>query len=88
MAYSPDLNPKEHVWDMFCRRIADRQPSATCLPDLRRAFLDEWCNSPQDEIDNLILSMPRHYDERSGRPNTATTDESITKVPQRVLDDY
>ncbi|PRD22012.1 UNVERIFIED_CONTAM: hypothetical protein NCL1_50244 [Trichonephila clavipes] len=21
--------------------------------------LDEWCNIPQDEIDNLILSMPR-----------------------------
>ncbi|GFW37146.1 uncharacterized protein TNCV_5020441 [Trichonephila clavipes] len=22
--------------------------------------LDEWCNIPQDQIDNLILSMPRH----------------------------
>ncbi|GFU06470.1 DDE_3 domain-containing protein [Trichonephila clavipes] len=25
-AYSPDLNPIEHVWDMLCRRIAARQP--------------------------------------------------------------
>ncbi|GFX36972.1 uncharacterized protein TNCV_1174741 [Trichonephila clavipes] len=22
-------------------------------------LLDEWCNIPQDQIDNLILSMPR-----------------------------
>ncbi|GFY32148.1 transposable element Tcb1 transposase [Trichonephila clavipes] len=26
-AYSPDLNPIEHVWDMLGRRIAARQPS-------------------------------------------------------------
>ncbi|GFT55424.1 transposable element Tcb1 transposase [Trichonephila clavipes] len=25
-AYSPDLNPIEHVWDMFGRRIAANQP--------------------------------------------------------------
>ncbi|GFX01475.1 DDE_3 domain-containing protein [Trichonephila clavipes] len=58
-AYSPDLNPIEHVWDMLDRRIAARQPSPTCLPELRRALLDEWCNIPQDQIDSLILSMPR-----------------------------
>ncbi|GFW85671.1 uncharacterized protein TNCV_853211 [Trichonephila clavipes] len=23
------------------------------------ALLDEWCNIPQDQIDNLILSIPR-----------------------------
>ncbi|GFX77196.1 HTH_Tnp_Tc3_2 domain-containing protein [Trichonephila clavipes] len=58
-AYSLDLNPIEHVWDMLGRRIAARQPPPTCLPELRRALLDEWCNIPQDQIDNLILSMPR-----------------------------
>ncbi|GBN48118.1 Transposable element Tc3 transposase [Araneus ventricosus] len=58
-AYSPDLNPIEHVWDMLGRRIAARQPPPTYLPELRRALLDEWCNIPQDQIDNLILSMPR-----------------------------
>ncbi|GFV74755.1 transposable element Tcb1 transposase [Trichonephila clavipes] len=31
-AYSPDLNPIEHVWDMLDRRIAARQPPPTCLP--------------------------------------------------------
>ncbi|GFX30813.1 transposable element Tcb1 transposase [Trichonephila clavipes] len=37
-AYSPDLNPIEHVWDMLGRRIAARQPPPTCLPELRRAL--------------------------------------------------
>ncbi|GFX27083.1 transposable element Tc3 transposase [Trichonephila clavipes] len=64
-AYSPGLNPIEHVWDMLGRLIAARQTPPTCLPELRRALLDEWCNIPQDQIDNLILSMPRrrnaHY---------------------------
>ncbi|GFW58160.1 transposable element Tc3 transposase [Trichonephila clavipes] len=60
-AYSPDLNPIEHVWDMLGRRTAARQPPPTCLPELRRALLDEWCNIPQVQIDNLILSMPRRW---------------------------
>ncbi|GFV33372.1 transposable element Tcb2 transposase [Trichonephila clavipes] len=58
-AYSPDLNPIELVWDMVGRRIAARQSPSTCLPELWRALLDEWCNILQDQIDNLILSMPR-----------------------------
>ncbi|GFX29583.1 putative LOC100569746 [Trichonephila clavipes] len=41
---------------MLGRLIAARQ--------LRRALLDEWCNIPQDQIDNLILSMPRRYGDR------------------------
>ncbi|GFX93395.1 transposable element Tc3 transposase [Trichonephila clavipes] len=57
--YSPHLNPIEHVWNMLRRRIAARQSPPTCLPGLRMTLLDEWCNIPQDQIDNLILSMPR-----------------------------
>ncbi|GFX03838.1 transposable element Tcb2 transposase [Trichonephila clavipes] len=57
--YSKNLNPIEHVWDMLGRRIAVRQPPPTCLPELRRALLDEWCNIPQHQIDNLKLSMSR-----------------------------
>ncbi|GFX47768.1 transposable element Tcb1 transposase [Trichonephila clavipes] len=45
-AYSPDLNPMEHVWDMLGRRIAASQPPPTCLPELWRPLLDEWCNIP------------------------------------------
>ncbi|KFM65811.1 Transposable element Tcb1 transposase, partial [Stegodyphus mimosarum] len=57
--FSPDLKPVEHVWDMLGRRVAARQPSPTYLPELRRAFLFEWCNISQAQIDNLIISMPR-----------------------------
>ncbi|GFW63225.1 transposable element Tcb1 transposase [Trichonephila clavipes] len=58
-AYSLDLNPIEHVWDMLGLRIAARHPFPTCLPEHRRTLLEEWCNIPQDQIDNLILSMSR-----------------------------
>ncbi|GFY20736.1 hypothetical protein TNCV_1119701 [Trichonephila clavipes] len=44
---------------MLGRRIAARQPPPTYLPELRRALLDEWCNIPEDQIDNLILRMRR-----------------------------
>ncbi|GFT91089.1 uncharacterized protein TNCV_2008921 [Trichonephila clavipes] len=26
---------------------------------LWRTLLDEWCNIPQEQVDNMILSMPR-----------------------------
>ncbi|GFV91922.1 transposable element Tcb1 transposase [Trichonephila clavipes] len=58
-AYSPDFNRIEHVWDTLGRRISARQPPPICLPELRRALLDEKSNIPQDQIDNLILGMPR-----------------------------
>ncbi|GFW63870.1 transposable element Tcb1 transposase [Trichonephila clavipes] len=58
-AFSPDLNPVEHVWGMLGRRVAVHQPSPTCLPQFRRALLDEWGNIPQDQINNSILSMSR-----------------------------
>ncbi|GFS78921.1 DDE_3 domain-containing protein [Trichonephila clavipes] len=68
--YSPELNLIEHVWDMLGRRIAARQPPPNCLSEPWRALLDEWCNIPQDQVDNLIFSMPRRckaYIASSGR---------------------
>ncbi|GFV51274.1 transposable element Tcb1 transposase [Trichonephila clavipes] len=52
-AYSPNLNPIEHVWDMLGRRIAASQASPTCLPELRRALFDERCNILQNQIDKF-----------------------------------
>ncbi|GFX00125.1 transposable element Tcb2 transposase [Trichonephila clavipes] len=39
--FSSDLNPIEHVWDMLGRRVQARQSPLTCLPELRRALINE-----------------------------------------------
>ncbi|GFS74870.1 uncharacterized protein TNCV_1395561 [Trichonephila clavipes] len=44
-----------YAWPKNC----SPSTSPTCLLELRRALLDEWCNIPQYQIDNLILNMPR-----------------------------
>ncbi|GFX45146.1 transposable element Tc3 transposase [Trichonephila clavipes] len=89
-AYAPELNPIEHVWDMLGRRIASRQPPATFLPELRRTLLDEWCNIPQDQIDNLILSMPRRYIKKKSYEAMFGCDlrvgQSTTPTPREVFD--
>ncbi|GFW76319.1 uncharacterized protein TNCV_1580981 [Trichonephila clavipes] len=50
---------RECVGYAFPKNCSPPKPPPACLPELRRALLDEWCNIPQDQIDNLILSMPR-----------------------------
>ncbi|GFY27444.1 transposable element Tcb2 transposase [Trichonephila clavipes] len=52
-ACSPDLNPIEHVWDMFGRRIAARPRPPATVRDLEIALLAEWNSIPQSLIDNL-----------------------------------
>ncbi|GFX12189.1 HTH_Tnp_Tc3_2 domain-containing protein [Trichonephila clavipes] len=59
---------------MLGRRIAAHQLPPTCLSELRRALLDEWCNIPHDQIDNLILSMPR-------RSRQMSRDSQVVMVP-------
>ncbi|GFU86849.1 DDE_3 domain-containing protein [Trichonephila clavipes] len=61
LAYSPDLNPIEHVWDMLGLRIAAHQPLPPVYWNFGGHCLMSSVISPQDQIDNLILSMPRHY---------------------------
>ncbi|GFY36101.1 transposable element Tcb1 transposase [Trichonephila clavipes] len=59
---SSGLNPVEYVGDILDQRVLAGKSPPTCLPELRRALLDEWCNIPQpDQIYNLILSVPRHH---------------------------
>ncbi|GFT97259.1 transposable element Tcb1 transposase [Trichonephila clavipes] len=46
--------------DIPGRRFAASQPPLTCLWERRRILFNEGCNIPQDQIDNLILSMLRY----------------------------
>ncbi|GBM06152.1 hypothetical protein AVEN_265208-1 [Araneus ventricosus] len=62
MAYparSPDLNPKEHVWDMLGRRNAGRIVSPGTLHEFQQALLQKWALLPQQAINDTIASMPR-----------------------------
>lgn len=58
-ACSPDLNPIEHLWDVIKRKIRSRQNNPGNLGELIQAALEEWENVPQEQINNLITSMPR-----------------------------
>uniref|UniRef100_A0A1A8PPR2 Tc1-like transposase DDE domain-containing protein n=1 Tax=Nothobranchius rachovii TaxID=451742 RepID=A0A1A8PPR2_9TELE len=58
-AYSPDMSPIEHVWDVLDRRIRQRVPVPTNIQQLRTAIEEEWTNIPHATIDNLINSMRR-----------------------------
>ena len=58
-AYSPDMSPIEHLWDVLDRRVRDRVPVPGNVQQLRVALQQEWNNIPQATIDNLINSMRR-----------------------------
>ncbi|GFV04038.1 transposable element Tcb2 transposase [Trichonephila clavipes] len=57
-ACSPDMNPKEHVWDALGRRVAGCQPPHTNSKNWKE-LLEEWDRIPQLVINSIIDSMPR-----------------------------
>lgn len=58
-AYSPDLYPIGHAWDMLQTRISQCLVSPTTLNDLADALVHEWHQTPQQLYQNLVLSFPR-----------------------------
>ncbi|GFW91740.1 transposable element Tcb2 transposase [Trichonephila clavipes] len=46
-AYSPDLNPIEHVWDALGRRIAARLHHSENTQQLKQMLIEEWALLPQ-----------------------------------------
>lgn len=58
-AQSPDLNPIEHAWDMLQRRVLRVHQNFENRAQLFTALSDAWDALPQNELDNLILSMGR-----------------------------
>ena len=58
-AYSPDLSPIEHIWDILDRKVRARDPPPSTIPGLRRALAEEWDNIPVGTVNRLINSMHR-----------------------------
>ncbi|GFU53486.1 transposable element Tcb2 transposase [Trichonephila clavipes] len=62
-AYSPDLNPIEHVWDDLGRRIAARLHPPENTQQLKQMLIEEWALLPQEMLHQLVLSMRRPCEE-------------------------
>ncbi|GFV75765.1 transposable element Tcb2 transposase [Trichonephila clavipes] len=58
-AYSSDLNPIEHVWDVFGRRIAAPLHHPENTQQLKQNLIEEWTLLPQEMLHQLVLSMRR-----------------------------
>jgi hypothetical protein len=58
-ARSPDLNPIEHLWDIVGRKIRNLQQPPATLPELRLKLTQVWEEFEQEEVRNVIDSMPR-----------------------------
>ncbi|GFU30736.1 transposable element Tcb2 transposase [Trichonephila clavipes] len=56
-AYSPDLNPIEHVSYAFGRRIAARLHHPENTQQLKQMLIEEWALLPQEMLHQLVLSM-------------------------------
>ena len=52
-AMSPDLNPIEHIWDMFGRRIQAREPPVHNIRQLEATLHREWQQLSQQDIRRL-----------------------------------
>ena len=58
-AFSPDLNPIEHLWEELDRRVRRRDNPPSSVLELEQALHQEWNNIPQMTINNLINYMTR-----------------------------
>ena len=56
-AYSPDLNPIEHLWDQLGRRVGSRLDQPTTRARLIQLLQEEWNLIPQECLRRLIRSM-------------------------------
>ncbi len=56
---SPDLNPKEHIWDVVEREIHIMDVQPTNLQQLRDAIMTIWTKISQECFQHLVESMPR-----------------------------
>uniref|UniRef100_A0A8C9Z751 Tc1-like transposase DDE domain-containing protein n=1 Tax=Sander lucioperca TaxID=283035 RepID=A0A8C9Z751_SANLU len=57
-AYSPDMSPIEHVWDLG-RSVRARVTNTTTLADLQQILGEEWDAIPQQCVTRLVTSRRR-----------------------------
>lgn len=59
-AFSPDLNPIEHIWDLIKGRIITRSGAARVTTRMAMviALQEEWNKIMAEEINNFITRQP------------------------------
>ena len=57
-ACSRDMNPIDHAWDTLKRAVFGRDDTPTTLRDLGQFAVEEWDNLDQQDLDELVDSMP------------------------------
>lgn len=68
---SPDFNVIENVWRILKQRLAQRGVF-TDLESLKAALREEWDRLSQDEIRDLIITLPWRMEEAIERNGLAT----------------
>ena len=61
-AMSPDLNPREHIWDMLGRRMQAREPPVQNIRQVEAALHREWQQLSQQDIRRLTGGMRRRIE--------------------------
>lgn len=68
-AYSPDLNPIEHVWAILKRRLSELfsdisylRANAIEIEEFKECLRKAWDSITQDEIQAVIESVPRRLE--------------------------
>ncbi|GFY22723.1 transposable element Tcb1 transposase [Trichonephila clavipes] len=64
-AYSPDMSPIEHVWDLFDQRLACDLRPAVLKEELLLRIQAIWNSLLQADIQNMFYSMPSRMAEQT-----------------------
>ena len=59
VAYSPDISPIEHIWDLVARHLTRDLGPAASKDEFWFRIQAIWNSLPQADFQNLFDSMPR-----------------------------